>query len=190
MNQFVQNGFEKASTNEIVKEAQISKGSLFKYFTNKKDLYLYLLEHAIKVIDFIYDEMDLHEQDLFKRILQIGVIKIKIQRNYPLVFDFLYASRGEQSVQVKSDIDHIMDDTLEDGLKKIYENIDWSKLREDVDPEKALHILNWTAIGFGELQMEKIGSFSNMGEELGTKLLDEWNSYAEILRRSFYKEGE
>lgn len=42
--ELVRNGFEKASTNEIVKRANISKGSLFNYFNSKKDLYLYLIE--------------------------------------------------------------------------------------------------------------------------------------------------
>ncbi len=33
--EFARNGYERASTNEIVKEAGISKGSLFVYFNNK-----------------------------------------------------------------------------------------------------------------------------------------------------------
>ena len=36
--EFAQSGFEKASTNEIVKRSNISKGSLFNYFNSKKDL--------------------------------------------------------------------------------------------------------------------------------------------------------
>ena len=36
MNEFIRSGYERASTNVIVKEAGISKGSLFNYFTNKK----------------------------------------------------------------------------------------------------------------------------------------------------------
>ena len=41
--EFVRNGFDDASTNEIVLNANISKGSLFNYFRSKKDLYLYLI---------------------------------------------------------------------------------------------------------------------------------------------------
>ncbi|HWQ73907.1 MAG TPA: TetR/AcrR family transcriptional regulator, partial [Syntrophomonas sp.] len=48
--EFVENGYKNASTNTIVKRLGISKGLLFLYFKNKKQLYLYLAEHLIKII--------------------------------------------------------------------------------------------------------------------------------------------
>lgn len=186
MKEFVKSGYDKASTNEIVKDAQISKGSLFNYFSNKKDLYLFLIEYAVKIIEQIYDEIDMNERDIFKRISQVGFIKLNIQKKYPLVFDFLKSLRDEEALEVKADTDQITGNMLDNGLKRIYQNIDWSKLREDVDPEKAIHILNWTMVGFAELQIAKIETFENVGIEL----FNEWNSYTEILKRCFYKNGE
>ncbi|WP_034262269.1 TetR/AcrR family transcriptional regulator [Bacillus sp. J33] len=186
MKEFVKSGYDKASTNEIVKDAQISKGSLFNYFSNKKDLYLFLIEYAVKIIEQIYDEIDMNERDIFKRISQVGFIKLNIQKKYPLVFDFLKSLRDEEALEVKADTDQITGNILDNGLKRIYQNIDWSKLREDVDPEKAIHILNWTMVGFAELQIAKIETFENVGSEL----FNEWNSYTEILKRCFYKNGE
>ncbi len=186
MKEFVKSGYDKASTNEIVKDAQISKGSLFNYFSNKKDLYLFLIEYAVKIIEQIYDEIDMNERDIFKRISQVGFIKLNIQKKYPLVFDFLKSLRDEEALEVKADTDQITGNILDNGLKRIYQNIDWSKLREDVDPEKAIHILNWTMVGFAELQIAKIETFENVGIEL----FNEWNSYTEILKRCFYKNGE
>ena len=46
LKEFAKNGYDKASTNEIVKESGISKGSLFNYFISKKELYLFLLDYA------------------------------------------------------------------------------------------------------------------------------------------------
>ncbi|WP_281975285.1 TetR/AcrR family transcriptional regulator [Halobacillus litoralis] len=186
MKEFVKSGFDKASTNEIVKEAEISKGSLFNYFMNKKDLYLFLIESSVKIVEQIYDDIDFNEQDLFKRIGQIGLIKLKIQKRYPLIFDFLKSLGDETAAEVKSEIDQMKGNILEDGLKRIYQNIDWSKFRDDIDPEKAIHILNWSMVGFAETQLEKLDSFENVG----VQILDEWNSYAEILKHSFYKQGE
>ncbi|MDD3656837.1 MAG: TetR/AcrR family transcriptional regulator, partial [Atribacterota bacterium] len=37
LKEFARNGYGKASTNEIIKQAGISKGSLFNYFNNKKE---------------------------------------------------------------------------------------------------------------------------------------------------------
>lgn len=39
LEEFSKNSFDKASTNIIVKNAGISKGSLFHYFKNKQELY-------------------------------------------------------------------------------------------------------------------------------------------------------
>jgi len=65
LKEFARNGYEKASTNVIAKEAEISKGSLFNYFSSKKELYLFLFDCVTEIINKIYDEVDLNETDFF-----------------------------------------------------------------------------------------------------------------------------
>src|SRR5690554_2151180 len=65
LKEFARSGYEKASTNEIVQEAGIAKGSLFNYFNNKKELYFFILEYVAKVIERIYAEVDWEEADFF-----------------------------------------------------------------------------------------------------------------------------
>ena len=48
--EFADKGFEKASTNEIVKEAGISKGILFHYFQNKKKLFLFVFDYCCRTL--------------------------------------------------------------------------------------------------------------------------------------------
>lgn len=45
--EFGQHGYQNASTNRLVKSLEISKGSLFKYFNGKLDLYNYLVDIAV-----------------------------------------------------------------------------------------------------------------------------------------------
>ena len=45
---FALNGYRHASTDEIVKEAMISKGLLFHYFTNKIGLYLFIYDYSVR----------------------------------------------------------------------------------------------------------------------------------------------
>src|SRR5690625_7954714 len=71
--EFVQSGFDKASTNEIVTRANISKGSLFNYFNSKKDLYIYLIEYSVQIIERIFEKIDSNETDLFKRIENVEI---------------------------------------------------------------------------------------------------------------------
>lgn len=43
INEFAEYGFEKASTNRIVANSGISKGSFYQYFEDKQDVFMYLL---------------------------------------------------------------------------------------------------------------------------------------------------
>lgn len=184
--EFVQSGFEKASTNEIVKRANISKGSLFNYFNSKKDLYVYLVEYSMRMVECIVEQIDLNETDVFKRIKNIGLTKLQIQQKYPQVFDFLASTKQEESVEVKEIIKQKVGPFYNQSMKKMYKQIDYSKFREGIDIEKAIEILNWTMFGFGEKGIKQINSFENL-TEFGEHYLKEWERYSEILKHSFYK---
>lgn len=186
MNEFIRNGFENASTNEIVKNANISKGSLFNYFKSKKDLYIYLFDYGIEVIETFYQMIDLQETDVFKRIENIGVQKMYIQKKYPLVFDFLASTNKEDSPEVKDFIKDKRESVYKRGLEIMYQNIDYSKFRDDIDIEKAMEILNWTMFGFSDKAIEQIDTFAD-SEKLGERFIQEWKQYAKILKYSFYK---
>ncbi|WP_147535782.1 TetR/AcrR family transcriptional regulator [Bacillus marasmi] len=184
--EFVKSGFDKASTNEIVKEANISKGSLFAYFQSKKGLYIFLIEYGSQIIGSLYEHIDLNETDLFKRLENIGIQKLHIHKRYPLVFDFLASTVQEESIEVKDIIKDKVDSIYAGGKDIIYKNIDYTKFREGIDIEKAIEILNWTMFGFGEKAIHQINSFENIGE-FGDQYLKEWERYSEILKYSFYK---
>lgn len=170
----------------MIKEAKISKGSLFNYFNNKKDLYLYLIEYSIQIIESLYEQIDLNEKDIFKRIENIGLQKLHIHQKYPLVFDFLASSLHEESIEVKDTIKEKVASIYDRGKKIIYSNIDYSKFREGVDVDKAIEILNWTMFGFGDKAIQQINSFKDVSD-FGDQYLKEWEKYSEILKFSFYK---
>lgn len=184
--EFAQIGYDRASTNEIIKEANISKGSLFSYFNSKKELYLFLLDYVVEVIDQIYDEVDLNERDFFERIRQFGLVKFKIYKKYPQAFDFLKTLNHEGAAEVKSEINKTRKRVIESGFDRGYQNIDWTKFREDIDREKMIDIINWTLLSFAEQQSSKVNSIGDAGLEV----LDEWEGYFDILKRCFYKKEE
>ena len=47
---FAENGFRRASTDEMVKEAGISKGLLFHYFISKTGLYQFVFDYSVKYL--------------------------------------------------------------------------------------------------------------------------------------------
>ncbi|AOT71953.1 TetR/AcrR family transcriptional regulator [Geosporobacter ferrireducens] len=186
LKEFARNGYEKASTNEIIKEAQISKGSLFNYFNSKKDLYFFLLDYVVEVIEEIYDEVDWNETDLFKRMREIGLIKLKIMKKFPQAFNFLKTVGNEDAAEVKSEIDKLGKHVIASGLEKGYKNIDFSKFRDDIDIQKTMNIITWTILSFAEQQRDKVNSF----EDIPMEALKEWDDYFDIMKRCFYKKEE
>lgn len=186
LKEFARSGYEKASTNEIIKEANIAKGSLFNYFNNKKELYLFLLDYVVEVIDQIYAEVDWQKTDFFERLEAIGLAKFKIYKKIPQAFDFLKTAATEDAAEVKSEIKKLQKSALESGFERGYKNIDWSKFRDDIDLQKIMNIINWTLLGFAEQQRNQVDSF----EDVGMEVLRKWDDYFEILKRSFYKEEE
>ncbi len=186
LKEFARNGYSKASTNDIVKEAGISKGSLFNYFNSKRELYLFLLDCVVKIIEQIYAEVDWMEPDFFTRMRQLGEVKYKIYKKYPHAFNFIKTAAREDAAEVKPEINRIGKAIIAEGLERGYQNIDWSKFREDIDRERMIKIINWTMLGFAEEERDKVKSF----EEVGTEVLKEADEYFSILRRCFYKKEE
>src|SRR5699024_6812165 len=107
--EFVQSGFEKASTNDIVKRANISKGSLVNYFNNKKDLYTYLIKHSIQIIEEMYEQNYLSQTELCNRIEKIVLQNLHIQQRFPRVFDYLDSTILDESYEVKQNIKQKLD---------------------------------------------------------------------------------
>ena len=185
LKEFARNGYDKASTNEIVKEAEISKGSLFNYFNNKKELYLFLLDYVANIIEQIYAEVDWNEPDFFERIRQLGLIKFKVYKKFPHAFNFLKALTHEDASEVKPAINKLKKDIVTSGLELGYQNIDWTKFRDDFNREKMINIINWTMLSFSEENLSKLDSIDDVGMEV----LSESDEYFEILKRCFYKKG-
>jgi len=183
LKEFAKNGYGRASTNEIIKEADISKGSLFNYFKSKKELYFYLIDYVAEIIEKIYDEIDLNVTDFFERIREVGVIKYNIMKKTPQAFDFINALGKEESAEVKLDINKKGKSIVENGFARIYENIDFLKFRNDIDLEKTLNIINWTMLSFSEQQRDRLNSF----KDIEVEILKEWDDYFDIMKRCFYK---
>jgi len=186
LKEFTRNGYEKASTNEIIKEAGISKGSLFSYFNSKKELYLFLFDYVSDIINKIYTEVDWNETELFERMKQIGLVKYRIMKQYPKAFDFLKSVPKENAPEVKAELDAIGRKLIEDGMEISCKDIDLTKFRDDMDMGKMMDIITWTIMSFAEQQREKVDSF----EYVDIGVLSEWDGYFDILKRCFYKKEE
>lgn len=179
MDEFSSNSFDKASTNNIVKKANVSKGLLYHYFESKQDLYDYLLDFVFKTIgDAIRDNMDFSEGDFFKRVQKVVEIKMEVMASYPKLYDFSTKLLSEVGFERLMEISEKYNLDL---LQKIYtENIDVTLFKEGTNLEVAMNIIRWTIEKFGESMIQK-------GVTKLEEFVDEFNAYTSVLRDSLYK---
>lgn len=99
---FADNGYKHASTDDIVREAGISKGLLFHYFINKEGLYSFLADYSVKYLLFEYDRAIEGETDFFAFYDKMENAKTGVLRNYPYMYKFIDTCRTETDPDILS----------------------------------------------------------------------------------------
>lgn len=93
--EFARYGYENSSTNRLVRSCGISKGSLFKYFENKEDLYFYLIETAAAEMSRDINSGTELPADLIERILTYSEIEISWYIDHPVMGGFMIGIASE-----------------------------------------------------------------------------------------------
>lgn len=178
MEHFSKNGYKKATMDEIVAAAGVSKGLIFHYFGNKKKLYLYLYEFAYGLV---YDRVmrSFEGEDLFERIRESEEIKLAVMSEYPYVLDYLLSVRRETDGQLREAIAQVKVDHFPPWKEIFLQGLDVSKLREGIDLEKVVKIISWSTDG---LLAERRDNF--VLEDIVTEM----DEYLDLMRKAFYKE--
>lgn len=185
--EFAKKGYKNAMTDEIAKIAGISKGALFEYFNNKKQLFLFLYDHVLSIVmEEFFEKIDLNEKDILERLRQILRIKFTLIGKYPDLFDFIEIANHEETIEIIDDLNVRNTEHIMSSYSKLVEGFDTSLLKMDVEIDRAVNIIIWTMEGFGRQGREK-------AKQLGLKALNvdailaEADIYLRILRDSFYK---
>lgn len=93
---FALQGYRHASTDDIVKEARISKGLLFHYFGSKIGLYDFIYDYSVRYMVLeLNATVNEDETEFFEVVRQIENAKTQAMRGYPYMQLFLYRSMSE-----------------------------------------------------------------------------------------------
>ncbi len=97
--EFSLKNLESASITLLVKKLGIAKGSIYQYFDDKEDMYLYLLEYAEQRKNDIYERsFKLTYANLEQAFVGLNLIGLKFDLNFPDYALFLAGSYHEQHV--------------------------------------------------------------------------------------------
>ena len=192
MSEFGEKGFRHASTNAIVEKAGISKGMLFYYFGSKEELFDFIFDYTFEFWKGEYlqafSESVCKQGDFLGRFKQLSDLKRRLITDSPRIVKFLeqiYAPEPEEQF-----LKHLekAKELREQTRKYIYDNIDYSLFRDDVDPHKTVIYIKWLMESY---EADLTAKFKTGGISMETYDLDKaWEQYEDFaadLRKIFYK---
>lgn len=183
MEVFGKHEYKRAVTDEIASKAGISKGLLFYYFHNKKELYIYVCQYCFElmktlVIDEHFDEIT----DFFDLMTYGANKKVELLHKHPAIMEFVMRAYYSKNESISDDVNKDVQSELGKSYETYFKNIDFSKFKEDVDPQYIFQMLVWMSDGYlHELQK------SNQPIDLEQIMID-FNKWKEIFRTIIYKE--
>ena len=176
---FALHGYRRASTDDIVKEAGISKGLLFHYFESKIGVYNFIYDYSVRYMSLeLKSSVSSGEKNLFEIMRQIEFAKMSAMRGYPYMQQFLNEAMHEDVSEALLTIE-----SKRNELNELYDSLlslaDLSLLPPSVDAGKIIRMLDYTIKGLmttrfrdasfhPEMLYEEIKEYINLTEKMVT----------------------
>lgn len=179
--EFAKKGYDNASTNVIVKNADISKGLIFHYFGNKKKLFEYLYDYCVYlVLKDLYENIDMNEGDILIRIQSITYRKVVLLKKYPAIFEFIKTSYTDSNLEIRNWVVSQQKEKIIKAQEDFLSNIDYSYFKDDLEIDKAMNVIMST------LESISIKEVVNKQTDIDT-ISNIVNDYIFFFRKLFYK---
>lgn len=174
LKEFAEYGYEGSSTNRIVKSAGISKGSLFQYFSNKEELYFYILDQVTeKYITDLEQTGKSLSPELSTRVTEYALAEFTWYIQHP--------ESGRLIISAFTNYNSCLYSKIL-ARYKIQKGVMFDTLLDDIDTSqflweksKTIQLLKWVLTGFNKDFVNELKDNSGMDLEAIK------NKYAETL---------
>ena len=185
IDEFASYGYEKSSTDRIIKAAGISKGGLYEYIATKEELFIFITEHTYsELYGFIRAGLKKDGEDIPGDILE------RFRLVSSIAIDFYI--KNPEYVHFIANTYRINDQALEDKIKKIFMkqflNV-FGTIRGDTlryDRERLIDLLIWLLAKTRDDFLHAMKKNKNI-KKLKTIYNDNWNFYLSVLKTGIYK---
>lgn len=141
---FALNGYQHASTDDIVREAHISKGLLFHYFDSKLGVYSFLYDYCTKLLSLeLSSAIDPSETNYFEIRRQMEAAKLQALKSYPYMVLFMNRSQRENVAEAVLETEDSRN-TYNSNYNSILARADYSSLFAKKNSEEFLKMLEYT----------------------------------------------
>ena len=111
---FAINGYKRASTDDIVKSAGISKGLLFHYFESKKGLYEFLHDYSVKYMSMeLLRDVKGEPGNIFLLQKEVEKARIQVMKKYPYMpTDTKLKAQWIKNLNIREVTPHLVEENL------------------------------------------------------------------------------
>ena len=180
ISEFAEYGYENSSTNRIVRNCAISKGSLFKYFDNKEDMYFFLIDTVMA--DMAKDmsvEINSLSTNLYERIIEYSAAEISWYCKNPINGRFIIGIAKEKGSDIGEKIINRYGKKSNDIYHDLLNDIDESCIKNS--KERAGDILKWVLEGFNSSFLETVSLDSDI-DKLKDEYISKLKVYINVLK--------
>lgn len=146
--EFSQNSFREASVSKIVSDLGIAKGSIYKYFEDKQNLYFYLIDRAAEIKLNVIEKTVEEKQDILWEIMQAGAL---FDIENPLITSFLNRVFSDSHVFEPDIRAQLISRSCEFLMKYIKKAKERGEIRADIDDRMITLFVNSILTSVGSM---------------------------------------
>lgn len=183
--EFGDRGYEKGSTDKIIKHAGISKGGLYEYITTKEELFLYVVEFTYKQLygyleRRIAEDIDEFPSDILERLRVVSELAVDFYIDHPQYVSLIVRTHELHNESIESAVNA----SFKKHFSDIFGNSDSSKL--GYDKERITELVTWLLL---KTRYEFLTEFKkNRDTEIVKRnYLKSWDFYLSVLRNGIYQ---
>ena len=163
IDEFASNSFQNAGVNRIVEAAGIAKGSFYQYFTDKEDLFRYIMEViGERKMEYLQDLLqNLHHLSFFEIMTALFAGGIQFSMDNPKLaaignrfikdYDPVFKERILGEMAPKSNM--FLEQLVQEGMRK-------GELNPDLDVQFTAFLLTHISIATAEYYQSEVGDES------------------------------
>ncbi|MBN1223978.1 MAG: TetR/AcrR family transcriptional regulator [Candidatus Aminicenantes bacterium] len=143
LEEFIKHDFKGASLTRIIKKLGLAKGSFYRYFESKKDLYGYLIDYGKRSTwELFLEEFRDPVEDILDAWVRFYLACVRQDNKYPLLGYFGYKLSQDKNNPILGDVPY---QTLKKGLEVLDQYFlrqqKNGKIRSDIDIHKLIYCL-------------------------------------------------
>lgn len=139
--QFFSRGFENVTMEDIAKELELAKGTLYLYFKNKDELYFAIVLRGVRIMNRMFRESVSDKKSGLDNAYAIGLAFYDFNKRHPEHFKAFGCTTSERlenlGAGTAAEIDRLSGENLGMLIEAIAAGVRDGSIRRDVDPAQA-----------------------------------------------------